>query len=462
MKKEARVGRTSVCGWLKSSRFSIALLLAATLCSAGDLRLIDAIKRRDPKAVTSLLSQRADVNAAQPDGATALAWAAFLDETAVAESLLAAGAKVSTADEYGETPLTLACANGNAKLVDAFLRAGANPNSARWDGETALMIAANSGNTEVVKALLARGAAVNAAESRKGQTALMWAAAEGHTDVASLLIDHGADVKAASKAGFTALVFAAVKNDDQSVRTLLAAGADPNHALPDGTKVLLVAANYRSTKAAGSLVDGGADPNVADRTGNTPLHTAALAGALDLVNKLIAKKADVNAKTNKTAGGRGGFGGGGGGFRFQPGEETPLLMAAHANHPEVMKALVAAGADPTLKAQDGTTLLMAAAGSGHIEAVRYAYELDPHVDAVTTAGTTVMHSAVTGTGAVPQPEICKVVQFLADKGAPLDAKDNRGRTPMVIADILPLDTVVTLLTNLIVKSGHTPAIPSKR
>ncbi len=441
----------------------LAIFLAATACwAAADLRLIDAVKRRDPKAVTALIGQHADVNAAQPDGATALAWATYLDQTAAAESLLAAGANVVTKDEYGESPLTLACANGNARLVDKFLQAGADPNAARWDGETALMIAAGAGNPEVVKQLLAKGAKIEAVESRKGQTALMWAAAEGHPDVTRLLIEHGADVKAASKSGFTALVFASVKNDDKSVRALLAAGADPNYAVPDGTKVLLVAAAYKSSNAAEALVDGGADPNVADRAGNTPLHTAAQFGALDLVNKLIAKKANPNALTAKTPTGGRGAGGGGGAFRPPAGEQTPLLLAARANQPEVMRALVKAGADPTIKAQDGTTLLMAAAGSGHLEPVEYAYELDKRVDAKTDSGTTAMHSAVTGTGAVPQPEICKVVQFLADKGVPLDAKDARGRTPMVIADILPLDTVVELLTRLIVKSGATPAIPSKR
>ena len=440
---------------------SLAILLAAAFCwAAGDLRLIDAVKRRDDKAVTALLGQHADVNAAQPDGATALAWATYLDQTTVAESLLSAGAKVTTKDEYGETPLTLACANGNAALVEKFLAAGADPNASRWDGETALMIAANTGNPEVVKQLLAKGASINAVESRKGQTALMWAAAEGHSDVTRLLIDRGADVKQASKSGFTALVFASIKNDDKSVHALLAAGADPNYGLPDGTKVLVIAAANKSAAAAGALVDAGADPNVADRNGDTPLHSAAQLGSTDLVAKLIARKANVNARTNQTQGGRGAFGGGA--FRIPPGEQTPLLMAARADHPDIMRALVKAGADPSLKAQDGTTLLMAAAGSGRIDAVEYAYELDKDVKAVNDTGGTIMHAAVTGTGAVPQPEICKVVQFLADKGVPLDAKDKRGRTPMVIADILPLDTVVTLLNKLILDSGATPAIPSKR
>jgi len=61
-----------------------------------------------------------------------------------------------------------------------------------------------------------------------------------------------------------------------------------------------------------------------------------------------------------------------------------------------------------------------------------------------------------------QPEICKVIQFLADKGSPLDEKDARGRTPIDLADILPIDKAVELITDLIIKSGATPKTPSKR
>jgi len=97
----------------------VAAVLAASTClAASDLRLAEAVKRRDPKAVTSLLAQHADVNSAQPDGATALSWAAYLDDRESAELLLAAGANVKTADEYGETPLTLAAANGDAVLLE--------------------------------------------------------------------------------------------------------------------------------------------------------------------------------------------------------------------------------------------------------------------------------------------------------------------------------------------------------
>src|SRR5580704_3954064 len=100
-----------------------ALLIAVSCLAANDLRLLDAVKRRDRKAAESLIGARAGLNAAQPDGATALAWAAYQDDEELAELLIAAGADVKAADEYGETPITLACANGNAALVDKLLKA---------------------------------------------------------------------------------------------------------------------------------------------------------------------------------------------------------------------------------------------------------------------------------------------------------------------------------------------------
>jgi ankyrin repeat protein len=422
--------------------------------------LLDAVKRRDHNAVKALIKARVDVNVAQPDGATALAWAIYLDDAEAAEMLMAAGAKVNTADEYGETPLTLACGTGNVALIKKLVESGADVKVARWDGTTALMLAANSGAAEAVKLLVERGANVNAVETRKGQTALMWAASEGHSAVVEVLIRQGADVKAISKGGFTPLIFAAIKNDAKSVRNLLAAGADPNVKLPDGSSILIAAAAFQSSDAAIALVDGGAEVKVADRRGNTPLHTAAQIGDLELVKKLLDKGADPNARNAKALARTGQ--GGGGPFRPPAGEISPLHIAARANHLDLVKLLVIAGADPKLKGEDGTTLLMQAAGSANVQVVEYVYSLDSDVKAVTSSGATVMHSAVTGVGGSDQKEICKVIRFLADKGAPLDERNAGGRTPIDIADFLPLDQAVDLLTELIIKSGSKPKTPTKR
>jgi ankyrin repeat protein len=437
--------------WIQSG---VAILLAAVSCSAAtDFSLIDAIKRRDTKTADALVAKRANIDAALPDGATALSWAVFLDLEDTAVKLMEAGADVNARGDYGETPLTLALANGNVALTARLLKAGADPKATRWNGETALMIAAGAGSVDEVKLLLDAGLDVNAAESEKGQNALMWAAAEGHPDVVDLLIQKGANVNAATKSGFTALAFATMKNNSASVRLLAKAGADPNNALPDKdkTKMLLLAAAYDSTQAAMALLDGGANPNVADRRGRTPLHIAAQAGSLELVRKLVSKGADLNARTAKINTPDTGF------FRAPAGEQTPLLLAAKFNQVDVMRVLIEAGADTKLKAQDGTTLFLAAAGSGHVEVAKYAYEFDKDVKAVDSLGFTAMHESVSGTGRLAtQPELTELVQYLADIGVPLDEVDSRGRTPIQVGDGAPLDQPIQRMADIIISRGGKP------
>src|SRR4029434_8804968 len=92
------------------------LLGAATV----DVRLIDAIKKSDVKAVNALLNQKIDVNAKSADGTTALHWAVNEDNLEAAKALIAAGANVKAANDYGITPLTFACIHGRVAMVAAL------------------------------------------------------------------------------------------------------------------------------------------------------------------------------------------------------------------------------------------------------------------------------------------------------------------------------------------------------
>ena len=426
----------------------------------NDSRVIDAVKRRDRTALAALIKSKADINATQPDGATALAWAIHLNERSMAETLLGAGAHVNTVDEYGETPLTLAAESGDTVILQRLLKAGANPRVARWNGETALMIAAGAGKLDTVRQLVLHGADVNVPEPRRGQTALMWAAAEGHADVVAALLEIGANAKAVSKSGFNALAFAIAKNDAASVRTLLTAGVDPNFTLPSGNKALMMAMAYGHTESASALLDAGADIRATDRGGNTPLHVAAQAGNLVIIKQLLDKGADPNVRT-APASMPAARGGGGGGRAVVGGSLTPLMIAARANQLDAMKLLVGAGADPKLRADNGSTTLMYGAAA-KLPTVKYAYEIDPDVDVVNQSGQTPIHASVSGGVQRTQDEIVEVIQFLADKGAKLDEVDAAGRTAITIADVGPIDKAVELLTALILKSGNTPKQPSKR
>ena len=109
------------------------LLVAAVpalRASGPDVRVIEAVRQRDHKALVTLLRSKVDINAAEADGATALAWAVHLGEREMADALLRAGANPNTADGYGETPLMLACANGDGLLVQRLLAAGSAPGAA--------------------------------------------------------------------------------------------------------------------------------------------------------------------------------------------------------------------------------------------------------------------------------------------------------------------------------------------
>lgn len=158
----------------------------------------DAVMRRDSARLEQLIKAKADVNAAQADGTTALHWAAYHGDTTVATRLLKARANPAAVTGTGMTPLALACEAGNEKMVELLLKRRADPNQTLKNGETPLMMAARTGSVPVIKLLLAKRADINAKESLRGTTALMWAAANSNTDAVRLLIENGADINAKS------------------------------------------------------------------------------------------------------------------------------------------------------------------------------------------------------------------------------------------------------------------------
>src|SRR2546423_13362342 len=107
---------------------AVGMWLSVAGLNAAGSAVADAVMRGDSAAVRALLTQKADVNAPQADGATALHWAVYRDDLPTTELLLQAGANVKVANREGATPLSLACLNGNAALIESLLKAGADPN----------------------------------------------------------------------------------------------------------------------------------------------------------------------------------------------------------------------------------------------------------------------------------------------------------------------------------------------
>ncbi|MCE2514198.1 MAG: ankyrin repeat domain-containing protein [Acidobacteria bacterium] len=352
------------------------------MASAAEPALIDAVKAEDRLRIERLLAGGADVNAPHGDGATALHWAAHRDLADVAALLIRSGADVDAADDHGVTPLALACLNASGPMVGLLLAAEADPNLATTSGVTPLMTAARVGEAGVVRRLLEAGADPTAAEAVRGQTALMWAVAENHTQAAAVLLEVGGGATTRSANGFTPLLFAAQQGNVEVARLLLAAGADVEEAAPEGiggdtnarvlfregseASVLLVAIDSGHADVARFLLERGADPNH-DGAGRTPLHSAVQQELPDVVAALIAAGADPNARLEKPlplVSRR---------IRQDNGltpttvGSTPFLLAASFGDVASMRILVDAGADPFLTSDDGTTALMVAAGADYVE-----------------------------------------------------------------------------------------------
>jgi len=439
------------------------LLSLASVASAQEARLADAAERQGSAAVRALLADGADPNLGQPDGATALHWAAHWNDLQMVEALLGAGANPNAVNELGVVPLARAALNASAEVGQALLGAGADPNLAKPSGETVLMAAARTGSAPLVEALLNAGADVEPTTHFKNQTPLMWAAAEGHTDVVRLLLAAGADVEARSLHGTTALLLAARAGAVGAARALVDGGADVNAAEPvlgfndrideeddqsSGRSPLLIAAasrlaisgeEYRLEVKPSTheelglyLLGQGADPDIADSIGRTALHAAVDTNKVALVAAMLEHGADPNARLSQppyplkgdfVAYGR---------FRGA----SPLWLAAAARVPSVgiLRALLDAGGDPNVPADDGTTPLMAAVGAVQNEA-RQAPESDAlqivelllareiDVNAIDRRGRTAIHEAA---------RLAKnqLIEVIAARGAEVSVADGRGLAPL--------------------------------
>ena len=468
-------------------------LQAASSVSA----LADAMERAGPDQVRRLLERGVDPNSPQADGMTAMHWAAYRDDEAMAELLVANGAEPDLANRYGVTALSLASENGNAAIVELLLEAGADPNRAVRGGETPLMTASRTGRIDAVRALLARGAEVGATDVIGGQTALMWAAAEGHADVLRELIDAGAAIEYRLPSGFTPLLFAVREGQIEAMQVLLEAGADPNDTIrpppdapsrargysgapPFGASALLIAVENAHFELATGLLDAGADPNAAT-PGYTVLHAIARVRkpgvgdndpppegsggmtSLEFVREIVKRGADLEARMTKKVNL--------GNTRLNKLGATPFFLAAQSADADLMRTLAELGADARARNVENSTPLMAAAGLGTrspgedagtepevLAAVQLALELGAEIDAVDDNGETAMHGAA-------YKNLPKVVEYLAASGADIEFwnRPNRfGWTPLAIAtgyrfgNFKPSQVTMDALRRVMIADGVVP------
>src|SRR5678815_3629632 len=198
--------RDRVRAHCRRSNMRKLLALLAIVVASGSITiavgptLLDAAEAGDRATALKLLAAKGtNVNAAGPDGTTAIMYAAANDDLELVRALIKAGANVKLKNQFGTSAITEAAIIGSAPILDALLKAGADPNYKNTEGETPLMAAARSGKVEAAKRLLDAGADINAKETWGGQSAIMWAAAQSQPEMIKLLASRGADVNAIGK-----------------------------------------------------------------------------------------------------------------------------------------------------------------------------------------------------------------------------------------------------------------------
>src|SRR6185369_9835696 len=263
------------------NRLAFTLPAVLALCVAGaagaatpDPGIIVATKAGDAAAVRTLVQEKADVNAREPDGTTALHWAVRVGSGTIVDVLLSAGADVNAANRYGLTPLAVATKAGQTAMMRKLLTAGADvgrSDAGLPEGQTLLMHAAQVGDVSAVKLLLGAGVPIDARETRTGTTALIWAATANRADAVRALAEAGAQMNVVSKVtayphtqngvglngleegvsyvgqtvlprgGWSAAMFAAREGAADAVRALADAGANLDLVDPEGTSALIIA-----------------------------------------------------------------------------------------------------------------------------------------------------------------------------------------------------------------------------
>ena len=476
--------------------------------SNGQTLLMLAARNGEPEAINVLIAAGADLNARETvRGTTALMWAAEQKHPAAVKALLNGGADFRVRSAGAGLPRNYMAGRVNAANVQAAVRRRAAAAAAGRTYEEQLAFEGiNSGRRgfdggriaqpapggppgtapaqpaptrqpaataqppvtaePVADGQPAAGAAGQGGRGQgrgRGRRAGAQAGAEGQTTAGNP--DDGGDdtevvvagLVGSGGGGLTALVLAAREGDLESTKLLLAAGADVNQVTAYGWSPLLTATNNRHYKLGAFLIDHGADVNLANKGAWTPLYLAAdnrnIEGGdypvpkadmdhLEYIKTLLDHGANANGRAKDNTLSRTIFTM----QWFLEAGATPFVRAAQSSDTELMKLLLARGADPKIPTDHNDTALTAAAGIGWVEGVTYEHSVKENVEAVrmlldlgldpnaanNDGRTPLMAAAMKGRN--------EVVQLLVDHGAGLDTRDKGSR-----------DTETTVSVN----AGHT-------
>ena len=412
--------------------FALVAITTAFVAGAGKSDVADAAQRGDRAAVQKLILQKVDVNAPQVDGATALHWAVYRQDSELADLLIRAGANVKATNRTGVTPMEMASLYGNAALIDRLIKAGADPKQKGPNGETMLMFAARNGNPQAVQVLLEAGAEVNARETIRGTTALMWAIEQKHPEAVKVLLAGGADPNAKSGgAGLPRNYMAnrvnlrAVELAQDRRKRAAAAGITYDEQLAIDQKTGREVGGQRGLAQA---LDANGNPLPAGRQGGAGAPAATPAPSPAQTPPPPATPPAAPSPTAEPGGrqpgppgrGRAGAGAGTPAAQARSGGAAPAAQDPDDDDNEVVIAgLVGSGGG-------GLTPLVFAAREGDLESAKLLLEAGAPINQVTEYGWTPLLTAVNNRNYL-------LAKFLLEKGADPNIANKGGWTPLYLA-----------------------------
>jgi ankyrin repeat protein len=446
----------------------------------GTTPIMYAAANDDLDLVRALIKAGANVTLKNQLGTSALTEAAIIGSAPIIDALLKAGADPNTKNPEGETPLMAVARSGKIEAAQRLLEAHAEVNAKEsFGGQSALMWAAAQGQAEMVKLLAANGADVNA---------------RGVIRQWERKVITEPRPKDMNKGGFTPLLYAAREGCVDCARHLIAAGADPDIEDPERITPLVLSLMNLHFEFAAFMITAGADVDKWDLFGRSPLYMAADVStlpvkgngamavlpsedsvtALDVARMLLEKGANPNLQLKRRPPYRDVPQDRGGDTILAQGA-TPLLRASRAGDAPFVKLLLEHKALVDLPSKEGVTPLMAAAGlefgtrvtrgrnrtnDGVLATMKLLLDAGADINArmVTDSPRTGEYSAsatanaragrggrasqVPSATAVPHQTALHgaaergytpFVQFLAEHGADLGAKDVSGRTALDLA-----------------------------
>uniref|UniRef100_A0A671RU59 Ankyrin-3-like n=1 Tax=Sinocyclocheilus anshuiensis TaxID=1608454 RepID=A0A671RU59_9TELE len=376
----------------------------------------------------------------------ALHIAARKDDTKAAALLLQNDHNADVESKSGFTPLHIAAHYGNINVATLLLNRGAAVDFKARNDITPLHVASKRGNANMVRLLLERGARIDA-KTKDGLTPLHCGARSGHEQVVEMLLDRGAPILSKTKNGLSPLHMATQGDHLNCVQLLLHHNVPVDDVTNDYLTALHVAAHCGHYKVAQVLVDKKANPNAKALNGFTPLHIACKKNRIKVMELLLKHGASIQAVTEVreqdfffseyllyicracftmhfdlnsliTLNGRN--------FAYVFRGETALHMAARAGQANVVKFLVANGADVDAKAKDDQTPLHISSRLGKPDIVQQLLQHGASPDATTTSGYTPLHLAA-------RDGHRDMASILLDNGASLGITTKKGFTPLHVA-----------------------------